>query len=372
VVAILARRSSVAIRSRARLAWISLLVMTVIPYNATVARGQTPAPAPANQPAPSSWLVVPIFSSSPKLGTAGGALGAYVRVFDPQSRVSMFGAAFTYTSTESKVGAVFARTSFHEDHHRIDAIGAFGYVKNSYDDYLGTGKPLDTNDDAAAFAGRYRYRIKGNWFVGGQAAALNYQILGEDAFDADALDTLGVQGFKATGVGANVSHDSRDNLDIPTRGWFSNLNNFAYREWLGGDDAFDAYRLDTRAFVQHGGRHVLAMRQSNKFTVGAPLSGQASVILRGYKQGQYLAKYMSSFEVEERLRFRTRWGANVFAGVASLYGDRNPDAADALYPTVGAGLQFILKPERHLLVNLEYAYGNASNSGVYLKLGHAW
>ena len=44
------------------------------------------------------------------------------------------------------------------------------------------------------------------------------------------LETLGVQGFKSAALGAVVMHDSRDNEDMPTRGWFLNLNNLAYRE----------------------------------------------------------------------------------------------------------------------------------------------
>ena len=39
-------------------------------------------------------------------------------------------------------------------------------------------------------------------------------------------------------------HDSRDNEDMPTRGWFLNLNNLAYREALGGSASYDAYRAD--------------------------------------------------------------------------------------------------------------------------------
>ena len=33
------------------------------------------------------------------------------------------------------------------------ALGVFGYIKNDYDDYLGTGQPLKTNDDLKAVAG---------------------------------------------------------------------------------------------------------------------------------------------------------------------------------------------------------------------------
>lgn len=45
-----------------------------------------------------------------------------------------------YTSTESIIAAVFARTSFAADHHRITALAVLGNVKNDYDDYR-TSRP---------------------------------------------------------------------------------------------------------------------------------------------------------------------------------------------------------------------------------------
>ena len=56
-------------------------------------------------------------------------------------------------------------------------------------------------------------------------------------------------------------HDSRDNEDMPTTGWFLNVNNLAYREALGGAESFDAYRVDLRTFWKHGNGHVLTVRQ---------------------------------------------------------------------------------------------------------------
>ena len=133
-------------------------------------------------------------------------------------------------------------------------------------------------------------------------------MLGATAEDDLALETLGVRGFESVGVGAVLMHDSRDNEDMPTTGWFLNLNNLAYREALGGAESFDAYRVDLRAFWKHGGGHVLAVRQYNWLTSDAPSAAQATVTLRGYKQGQYLSPYMSSFEVEERLSYTATMG----------------------------------------------------------------
>src|SRR5262245_5097424 len=50
---------------------------------------ETQSGAPSNA-ASSPWLLAPLVSSSPKLGTSFGALGAYLKVFDPASRVSLF------------------------------------------------------------------------------------------------------------------------------------------------------------------------------------------------------------------------------------------------------------------------------------------
>ena len=140
-----------------------------------------PAPPPAAVEAPSPWLLVPVFSSSPKLGTAVGGLGAYMHVFDPASRVSLFGLSYQYTSTHSQIASAFARTSFGADHHRIVTLAVFGHIKNDYDDYLGTGQPLKTEDDLKALVGRYLFRAKGDWFIGAQGSAANYQVLGATA-----------------------------------------------------------------------------------------------------------------------------------------------------------------------------------------------
>src|SRR4051812_38220176 len=291
-----------------------LLVLLIALGWARPALAQESSPDPTAQPAGekearSPWLLIPIFSSSPKLGTAVGGLGAYMHVFDPESRVSLFGATYRYTSTHSQIFSAFARTSSGADHHRIVLVAAFGLIKNDYEDYLGTGQPLKTDDDLKAVGGRYLFRALGNWFIGGQGSAANYQVLGATAEDDLVLETLGVRGFESAGVGVTLMHDSRDNEDMPTTGWFFNVNNIAYREALGGAQSFDAYRVDLKTFWKHGGGHVLAVRQYNWLTSDAPAAAQATVILRGYKQGQYLSRYMSSLEVEERLSFSARWGA---------------------------------------------------------------
>lgn len=321
----------------------------------------------------SPWLLAPVFSSNPKLGTSLGALGGYLHYFDQRSRPSIFAVTGQYTSTDSIVGGVFARTSFDEDHQRLIAALLYGNIKNDYDDYLGTGVPLRNEATLKSFIARYTYRVKGDWFVGAQGIYQNFAIAGDTAFDDQVLDILGVKPFKSAGAGLVVQNDSRDNENMPTRGWLLNLNNFAFRESLGGENDYDVYRVDIRYFIPHGNGNVIALRQLNHLSYDAPAAARAPVQLRGYKVGQYSGEYMSSIEAEERFRLGEKWTATLFAGVACLYG-RGQSCSDSanLYPAGGVGVQYILKPKEGLVLNLEYALGKNDDYGFYLKMGYAY
>ena len=321
----------------------------------------------------SPWLVIPVFQSNPKLGTSVGALAGYLHYFDEKSRPSIFAVMGQYTSTDSIVAGMQARTSFDEDRQRVIAGMMYGYVKNDYNDYLGTGVPLQSNAEVKGLIGRYTYRVHGNWFAGVQALYQNFGISGETAFDDMILDVLGVKPYMSGGAGLVAQYDSRDNENMPTQGWLLNLNNMAYRESLGGDDDFDVYRVDIRYFMTHGKRNVLTVRQLSHFTDNAPTQVNAPVQLRGYKIGQYNGKYMSQIEVEERWRFAEKWTATLFAGVACTYGGgRGCDDSANLYPAGGGGVQYIVKAKEGIVLNLEYAQGKAGNYGVYLKMGYAY
>jgi hypothetical protein len=321
----------------------------------------------------SPWLLAPIVQSNPKLGTSVGALGGYLHYFDQKSRPSIFAVQAQYTSTESTIAGGFAKTSFDEDRQRLLGGLMYGYVKNDYADYLGTGVPLQSNGELKSFIARYQYRVHGNWFVGAQAIYQNFDVGGETAFDQQVMDILGVKPYKSGGAGLVAQYDSRDNENMPTQGWLLNLNNIAYRESLGGQDNFDIYRLEGRYYIPHGRGNVFAIRQLNHLTNDAPTQVKAPVQLRGYKIGQYNGEYMSSIEGEERLRLGEKWTATIFAGVACTYGAGKECSERAnLYPAGGAGVQYILKPKEGIVLNLEYALGKDGNYGFYLKMGYAY
>ncbi len=318
-------------------------------------------------------MFAPVFSSSPKLGTSLGATAGYIHQFDPGSRPSIFAMTAQYSSTKSIVSGIFGRASFDEDHQRLNLGMVFGSIKNDYGDYLGTGIPLQNQAELQSFIGRYLYRVYGNWFVGVQGIYQNFNIAGETTFDDQLLDILGVAPYKSGGLGVVAYHDSRDNEFKPSIGWVVSLNNLAYREALGSKQDFDVYRADFRHYIPFGDGNVFALRQLNHLTQDAPTQNLSPIQLRGYKTGQYTGQYMSQFEGEARIKLAERWTATVFSGIGCTYGKgKSCSESENIFPTVGAGVQYVLKPLIGIVLNLEYAQGKAGNHGVILKTGYSF
>ena len=353
----------------ARAAAAAALLLAAVPAPAQTARATTSAEVERESP----WLVVPILSVDPKLGTSLGAMAGYMHHFDEKSRLSMVAASVQWTSTGSVVGGVFGTASWAADRERLVAGVVGGRIRNDYDDYLGTGVPLHSDSDLTAVIARYLHRVSGDWFAGAQFLSSNFSMAGQSPFDQQVLDVLGMRGFTSGGAGLVAYHDSRDVEPMPTRGWVLNINNMAFRPAFGGSEDFDVYRTDYKGFWPHGAGHVFAVRQQNQWTVDAPPPALASIQLRGYKQGQYLGKYMSSIEAEERYRWSGRWTSTLFAGIACLYGgEKDCTDRESTFPNIGVGLQYVIKRKEGIVANLEYATGKAGNYGLYLKMGYSF
>ena len=316
----------------------------------------------------SPWLLVPLLSSGPKMGTSAGAMAGYLYKFDEDSPSSTFAITGTYSNTDSFFAGIFGKTFFDHNQQRLSAGLIYGKVNNEYNDFLGTGYPVNTTDDFHAIFARYSYKFFENIYVGGQFVSTNYAIIGNDLFSEQVLNFVGLNGFQSNGVGLTTEYDSRDNMNSPSKGSFINLNNFAFRKALGGEENFDVINLQARHYCEQSEKLILAMRLDGKFTIDAPSSAYATVDLRGYTSGQYLAQNSTTLEFEERLDIAYGIGATLFSGVSCLYGNDSSN----FYPSIGSGLTYMMKKEEKMIVRLEGAVGKAGSYGIYLQFGRAF
>lgn len=358
-------------RESLRVFFLFCLLLAFVGYASDDSNGSVAEAKSGDKESP--WLLTPLLSSGPKMGTSLGAMAGYLYRFDEASPTSTFAVMGTYSSTDSFVSGLFTRTFFDANTQRLVAGVLYGRINNEYNDFLGSGFPVRTTDDLHAAFVRYSYRVFSQWYFGGQFIATDYAIVGNDPFSEAVLGFIGLDGFKSNGIGLNAEFDSRDNVNSPQKGTFFNLSNVAYRVGLGGDANFDVYDFKARHYLEQTPKLVLAMRLDGKWTNDAPPGAYATVNLRGYTQGQYLAPNSNVAEIEERLDIAHGIGATLFGGVSCLY-DHLGDCGTKsnLFPSVGGGFNYMLKKEEKMVVRLEGAMGKDENYGIYMQFGRGF
>ena len=187
----------------------------------------------ATPPKLKPWLITPTLSADPKLGANFGGLIAYLKKLDAESTPSMTGLSVSYSDTDSMIGALFSQLYWKADSRRLSLLAAGAEINNEYDDFLGAGQKVETQDNVQTFGFRYLHKFRpGGWFVGVQGVSTNYAV-GADGILEGALNQIGLSGFDATGLGLVFQLDTMDNQRDPSSGHLHTLHNFAYRESLG-------------------------------------------------------------------------------------------------------------------------------------------
>jgi len=330
------------------------------------------------------WLITPTLSADPKLGANIGGLIAYLKKLDADSTPSMTGLSVSYSDTDSVTGALFSQLYWKADTRRLSLLAAGAEINNEYDDFLGTGQTVETQDNVHTFGFRYMHQLRaGGWFAGIQGISTNY-VVGADRLLEGMLDQIGLSGFDAAGMGLVFQHDTMDNQRDPSSGHLLTLHNFAYREGLGGEASFDVgyadlrwYRTVERFSVGKSGRStVIAVQVKGRFTADAPLSGYSSVNLPGYTMGNYLSRHYSHVLLDARIPLARKLGLVAFAGVGCQFGEdiagRDLSCSDETFPSIGVGVSYMLKEEASVLIRLEIAKGKSDNEALYLRFGHSF
>ncbi|MFZ4285683.1 BamA/TamA family outer membrane protein [Variovorax sp. HJSM1_2] len=361
--------------------WIGLGLLSLV-LHAPVAQAQSGNTTPAttaNTTEDSSlaarherspWLLVPLVSSSPKLGSSLGLMAGYVTRFDAASSPSMVGLQAKRSDSDSQVMSVFARLYFNEDRDRVIAAVFNGKIHNDYQDYLGSGIEVHAEENMHGFYTRYLHAFAPHWYIGAQLLKGNFAIDGEDPISSDVLDQVGVTGSDSAALGLSLLYDTRNNVNNPTDGVMASLNNKAFRKFMGGENQYDSYAGDLRWYQSTSPRNVVALHGNAGWTHDAPVANQSSISMRGYTRGQYLGQNVLTLEAENRYMFQAKWGAKAFAGLSCLYGGGQSCSGDNLYPMAGVGVFYILKPKENMLISAEFAKGNGDNQGFYLRFGH--
>ena len=169
--------------------------------------------------------------------------------------------------------------------------------------------------------------------------------------------------------------DSRDNTGSPQSGSYVRaLPSFTWH--AESASVLNRLTIDARRYQRVGGQNVVAMQvqydgTSSDWPVDQmPMIG-ADTAMRGYDRGRYRDRQALTAQIEFRSGHWRRVGAVAFAGAGSVAPTLGDLASGAWYPSVGAGVRYLLSARERTVVRLDFGIGRGSK-GISVGVGEAF
>jgi hypothetical protein len=190
---------------------------------------------------------------------------------------------------------------------------------------------------------------------------------------------VGAIGSNNLGIGLGLLYNNIHNAMNPREGLYSEWAFMNYNTALGSDYNMTTYVIDNRIYQPVKENTVFAAQLYGQFTSGnAPFNMLALMggesLMRGYYLGRYRDKNLLAGQVEYRIlpfEFSERWGASVFLAAGQVYGDDYGFNWDQFLPTGGAGIRYLIFPEKDIYTRIDLSF-TEEGRGVYFFIGEAF
>jgi len=193
------------------------------------------------------------------------------------------------------------------------------------------------------------------------------------------LPEVGAMGSNNLGIGLGLLYNNIHNAMNPREGLYSEWGFMNYNTAAGSDYNMTTYVIDNRIYRPVKENTVFAAQVYGQFTSGnAPFNMLALMggesLMRGYYLGRYRDKNLVAGQVEYRIlpfEFSKRWGASVFLAAGQVYGDEYGFNWDQFLPTGGAGIRYLIFPEKDIYTRIDVSF-TEEGRGVYFFIGEAF
>ena len=316
-------------------------------------------------------LLAPIPFHNSQIGWGLVLMAGLIHRFDADTTLKPSTGAIAGMVSENGSWGIFGIeiARFGGDAWRARGLGS--YLDVRYDFYgigidaghAGQSVPLDQQITLAA--GSLLRRVTTGLYLGASALWMQNTVTLRDTTASGvppANQDLATTDLFAPGLQAE--YDTRNDDYWPIHGSLAQLKANFFTTALGGARDFQRYSASWSWYGPlHGDRLILA---TNLNACGAPgdapfyglcAIGTGRFALRGYTQGRYRDRYMTTVQAELRGHTTGRFGAVLFGGfgqVAPTTGDIF--SAQAL-PAGGAGLRYQLARRYPMHLRLDYAWG---------------
>jgi outer membrane protein assembly factor BamA len=202
--------------------------------------------------------------------------------------------------------------------------------------------------------------------------------------DYQTRNNISTEKYTLSGVSANATFDSRDNVINPYTGQFAFLSFRMLPEFLGSTSGASQLWLEYRNYFnlnKNRPRNLLAVWTYGWFQTSGntpylylPAVGWDMFARSGrpYTQGRFRGEDVIYGEAEWRFplqKTKDKWGAVIFVN-STTASNRNEDIGvfNYLQFGYGAGLRFMLNEKNRANLGLDYGFGAHGAQGIFLNL----
>jgi len=317
-------------------------------------------------------LPVPTIGYSPETKTYVGAVTLFtIDLYkDSVTRTSNAKLEFTYTWNKQIILETGWNYFFKDE--KWFTKGRIHY--SSYPDYYyGIGAETPESNELLYNSRRFVFEANilkrmGKFFLGPEIKYLNYSNIN---FTGLPLYPE-LSDHSTFGVGLTLLRDTRNNLLNPQKGVYFNFN----AGYKLSEHNYAEATIDARYYKTWGDKYTWANRLINELNFGTPpfydyAFAGGDQFIRGYNYGRYRDKNLTSFQTEFRFPVIGRFGAATFGGLSRLYNENNINLNEIM-GNYGLGLRFLVDKHDNTNLRLDYAIGNAGNSGFYISFGESF
>jgi hypothetical protein len=319
--------------------------------------------------------ITPLFAPIPlkdsQIGWGLFLMVGAIHRFDPDTTfkpsTGVVGAFYTENESWGWMAAEMAR--FHQDRWRVR--GMVSHMDIRYD-FFGIGEdagqagksvPLRQQMDMAIGSGLRR--VSEGLYLGASLVWMRTEVeLRSPPAGLPPPPSNDLARSELVAPGVQAEFDTRDDDYWPRSGSLANARTTFFTEALGSSRDFQRYMFTWSWYKRlRSDALTLATNANSSIAMGdapfymLPTIGVGKVGLRGYQQGRYRDRVMTTLQAELRYHSQGRLGAAVFGGfgqVAPSFGDL---AQARVLPAGGAGVRFQLARDVPMHLRMDYAWG---------------
>lgn len=326
-------------------------------------------------------VVVPFYTPETQFGVGGGMV--FYRNPDPDNpkeRTSQLTIGAVYTQLNQASVEMHSEQFFKQSAFKLN--GYFIFSKFSELTYgVGPNTSKDNEEEykytKIIVKTSFLFEIIENLYMGPSFRYSHYIVDEKKKNSILSSQVPGNDGTDVSGLGIQISWDSRNSLFFTVHGFLLDVKLSICRKEFGGEYNYLKFLIDTRHFFKIAKDQVIALQGIFVINYGTvPFQDMPKMggpyMMRGYYEGRFIDKNYLAVQTEYRFPIIWRFGGTLFFGCGEVADKIENYNTDYLRFAGGLGIRLTLQEKEKINFRLNIGFSDRGDIGIYFTILEAF